>query len=141
MLGRHRNLQGIVKAREALALMRVGADSGPETLLRLAMRDAGLPEPDLQITLWQGKGAPSADAGYRQRKIALQYDGDHHLDEPQRHSDRRRDNAFVAAGWTVLIFTQRDLANGFQDAVIRIKQALRSAWLDPAVVSGFVSDI
>ena len=85
----------------------LGADSAPETLLRLAMLDAGLPEPELQLTLWDGPMAPSADAGYRARRIALQYDGAHHLDEVQRHSDRRRDKAFEAAGWTVLIFTDR----------------------------------
>lgn len=139
MLGRHRNLQGIIRAREALELMRVGSDSGPETLLRLAMGDAGLPEPDLQLTLWDRPGAPSADAGYRQRKIALQYDGAHHLDEVQRHSDGRRDKAFAAAGWTVLVFTQEDYAEGFEKALLRIKEALRQAWTDPSIVSGFAA--
>ncbi|WP_104086798.1 DUF559 domain-containing protein [Arthrobacter sp. GMC3] len=139
MVGWHRNLQGIVRAREALELMRVGADSPPETLLRLAMADAGLPEPELQLTLRKGRGAPSADAGYRSRRIALQYDGAHHLDEVQRRSDRRRDKAFEAAGWTVLIFTEADLADGFEAAVRRIKAARQHAWTDPAIESGFAS--
>ncbi len=43
LVGRHKNLQGVVRAREALDLMRVGADSAPESLLRLAMLDAGIP--------------------------------------------------------------------------------------------------
>jgi hypothetical protein len=51
MVERHPNLQGIVRAREALELMRVGSDSAPESLLRLAMLDAGIPEPELQVTL------------------------------------------------------------------------------------------
>lgn len=139
MLARHRNLQGIVRAREALELIRVGSDSSTETLLRLAMADAGLPEPELQIKLWDREDAPSADAGYRARRIALQYDGAHHLDELQRHSDRRRDKAFNAAGWTVLVFTQEDLADGFASAIFRIKDALRHAWTDPSVASGFSS--
>ncbi|MGA7205173.1 MAG: DUF559 domain-containing protein [Specibacter sp.] len=139
MVGRHRNLQGIVRAREALELMRVGADSPPETLLRLAMVDAGLPEPELQLTLRKGRGAPSADAGYRSRRIALQYDGAHHLDEAQQHSDRYRDRAFEAAGWTVLIFTEADLADGFETAVRRIKASLRHAWTDPSIESGFAA--
>lgn len=139
LVGRHRNLQGIVRARAALELMRVGADSAPETLLRLAMLDAGLPEPDLQVTLWPRPGAPSADAGYRSRRIALQYDGVHHLDEQQRQSDRRRDKAFEAAGWTVLVFTQADLADSFQDAVRVIKNVLRHARVDPRVSSGFAT--
>lgn len=139
MADRHRNLQGIVRAREALELIRVGSDSSPESLLRLAMVDAGLPEPELQIKLWDREDAPSADAGYRARRIALQYDGAHHLDEDQRRSDTRRDRAFEAAGWTVLVFTQEDLADGFDCAVARIKNALRHAWTDPSVASGFCS--
>ncbi len=139
MVGRHRNLQGIVRARKAIELMRVGADSGPETLLRLAMLDAGLPEPDLQLTLWDRPDSPSADAGFRSRRIAIQYDGAHHLDELQRHGDRRRDKAFEVAGWTVLIFTQADYADGFQNAVRLIKSTLRKAWEDPTITSGFTS--
>ncbi|MHA7305358.1 DUF559 domain-containing protein [Arthrobacter sp. TMN-49] len=139
MVGRHTNMQGIIRAREALDRMRVGADSSPETLLRLAMLDAGLPEPDLQLTLWNRPGSPSADAGYRSRRIALQYDGAHHLDELQRRSDLRRDKAFRAAGWTVMVFTHDDVTDGFQDAVRRIKGALRVAWVDPTIDSGFSS--
>ncbi|MET4003141.1 hypothetical protein ABIB48_001861 [Arthrobacter sp. UYCu511] len=139
ILDRHRNLQGIVRARDALELVRVGSDSGPETLLRLAMINAGLPEPDLQIKLWDRDDAPSADAGYRDRRIALQYDGAHHLDEVQRHSDRRRDRAFRDAGWTVLVFTQEDVADGFESATVLIKRALRTAWTDPSIESGFSS--
>lgn len=135
---RHKNLQGIVRAREALDLMRVGSDSGPETLLRLAMLDAGIPEPELQLTLREADPlSPSADLGYRRRRVAIQYDGGHHLVPEQRLSDRRRDKAFEAAGWTVLIFDRDDLADGFEHAVGMIKRELRSAWVDPAVRSGF----
>lgn len=140
MVRRHPNLQGVVRAREALTLMRVGADSAPETLLRLAMADAGLPEPELQLTLWHGAHSPSADAGYRSKRIALQFDGAHHLDELQIMSDRRRDKAFAAAGWTVLVFTQQDYADGFARAVRRIKGALHQGWTDPAVASGFANE-
>ena len=139
MVLRHGNLQGIVCAREALELMRVGSDSGPETLMRLAMVDAGLPEPELQVKLWDTQTSPSADAGYRDKKIALQYDGGHHLDEMQRQSDIRRDTAFRSAGWQVLIFTDEDLADGFDQAVRNIRQARRQAWTAPSIASGFAS--
>ncbi|MDQ0031029.1 endonuclease domain-containing protein [Arthrobacter bambusae] len=138
MVERHPNLQGIVRAREALELMRVGSDSAPETLLRLAMLDAGIPEPELQLTLRRDDPfSPSADLGFRQRRIAIQYDGGHHLTEAQSLSDRRRNRAFEAAGWTVLVFRKEDLADGFDAATKKIKKALRSAWVDPAVASGF----
>lgn len=138
LVGRHPNLQGVVRAREALGLMRVGADSAPESLLRLAMADAGLPEPDLQLALRAGDTvSPSADLGYRHRRLAIQYDGEHHLLDAQALSDRRRDKAFEAAGWTVLILGKEDLADGCQPAITKIKRILRTAWLDHPQASGF----
>lgn len=142
LVNRHPNLQGIVRARAALDLMRMGSDSGPETLLRLAMCDAGLPEPELQLPLRPGiQGSPTADLGYRRRRLAVQYDGGHHLLPAQILSDRRRDKAFEAAGWTVLVLTRDDLANGFASAVARIKQTLRTAYLSPSIAAGFSSPV
>lgn len=141
LLDRHKNMQGIVRARQALDLMRVGSDSSPESLLRLAIVAAGLPEPELQIRLNSSRTAPSADAGYRSRRIALQYDGDHHLTDEQRFKDRRRDMAFEAAGWTVLKFTAEDYRDGFENAVRRIRSALRAPAVDPTVRSGFKNDM
>ncbi|GAA5192477.1 hypothetical protein GCM10023346_14530 [Arthrobacter gyeryongensis] len=142
LVGRHPNLQGVVRARQALELMRVGADSAPESLLRLAMLDAGIPEPELQLKLrGDDPFSPSADLGFRQRRVAIQYDGGHHLAEAQTLSDRRRNKAFEAAGWTVLVFRRDDLSDGFELATKKIKKALRSAWVDPAVASGFASAV
>lgn len=139
MVEQHKNRQGVVRAREALDLMRVGADSAPETLLRLAMLDANLPEPQLQVMLRENDPfSPSADLGFKSRRLAIQYDGGHHLEEEQRHSDRRRDKAFRSAGWTVLVFGKDDLADNFANAIRQIKRALRTAWMDPSVESGFV---
>jgi very-short-patch-repair endonuclease len=138
MVDRHGNRQGVVRAREALDLMRIGADSAPETLLRLAMLDANLPEPQLQIKLRaDDPSSPSADLGYRERRVAIQYDGGHHLEAEQILSDRRRDKAFKAAGWTVLTFGKDDLADDFVKATRQIKDALRNGWTDPAVRAGF----
>ncbi|WP_426763690.1 DUF559 domain-containing protein [Pseudarthrobacter sp. 1G09] len=138
LLGRHPNLQGIIRAREALELMRVGADSAPESMLRLAMLDANLPEPDLQVALRPNDAAsPTADLGYRHRRLAIQYDGGHHLLEAQGLSDRRRDKAFESAGWTVLVFTKDDAADRFQRATTLIKRHLRAAWTDHPVAAGF----
>ena len=138
LVGRHPNLQGIIRARAALDLMRVGSDSGPETLLRLAMCDAGLPEPELQIPLRpDSPRSPTADLGYRRRRLAVQYDGDHHLLPDQMFSDRRRDKAFESAGWTVVVLTKDDLADGFDVAIAMIKRRLRKAYVSPLTAAGF----
>ncbi|MFH5878443.1 hypothetical protein [Arthrobacter sp. NA-172] len=80
LVRQHPNMNGVEKARLALEDMRVGADSFPETFLRMAVLEAGLPEPELQLRLdpddpW----SPSADLGYRRFRIAVQYDGAPHL--------------------------------------------------------------
>src|SRR3954447_12755560 len=73
MLRRHPKMQGIVKARAAVDLIRLGADSAPETFLRLAMMDAGLPEPELQVQIVPGDSySPAAHLGYRRQRIAIQ---------------------------------------------------------------------
>jgi hypothetical protein len=140
LVARHPNLQGIIRARKALELMRVGADSAPESVLRLAMADANLPEPDLQIALRPGDAAsPTADLGYRHRRLAIQYDGGHHLSDAQQFSDRRRDKAFESAGWTVLVLNKDDAADGFEGTIKWIKRHLRTAWMDHSYSAGFVS--
>lgn len=136
-MSRRPNVQGIVKARTALELMRVGSDSGPETLFRMAMHDANLPEPQLQLNLYYRDVSPSADLGYKSKRIAIQYDGAHHLDVHQQISDHRRDKQFVNAGWTVLVFDSKDLADAFSQAIVRIKLALDSCWVNSAIQAGF----
>jgi hypothetical protein len=139
LVGRHPNLQGVVRSREALELMRVGSDSAPESMLRLAMADGNLPEPDLQIALRPDDAtSPTADLGYRHRRLAIQYDGGHHLLDAQQFSDRRRDKAFESAGWTVLVVTKDDAAEGFEGAIKLIKRYLRTAWIDHPHAAGFV---
>ncbi|KRE80331.1 hypothetical protein [Arthrobacter sp. Soil763] len=125
MLVRHPKLQGIVKARLAADLIRAGADSAPETFLRLALTAAGLPEPELQVRIVPGDPySPAADLGYRKRRIAVQYDGGHHLTREQQSRDIRRDEAFIAAGWRYFKLNADDLQGGFRAAVRRVGAAL-----------------
>ncbi|MBT8159119.1 MULTISPECIES: hypothetical protein [Arthrobacter] len=128
LIRQHPNMKGVEKARLALEDMRVGADSFPETFLRLALLDAGLPEPELQLRLdpddlW----SPSADLGYRRFRIAVQYDGAPHLTREQQTRDNRRDEAFTSTGWSYFKANAHDLAEGFAGLILRIKRAkLRS---------------
>ena len=125
LLKAHPNMRGIVKARAALQSMRVGADSVPETLLRLSLLAYHFPEPELQIRLRPFDPlSPSGDLGYRVIQVVLQYDGAHHLSEEQRLRDLRRDAAFRSAGWVVVIVTADDLRNDFA----RVRAELRALW-------------
>ena len=124
IIRQHPNMKGVEKARLALDEMRVGADSFPETFLRLALMDARMPEPELQIRLDpDDERSPAADLGYRRYRIAIQYDGAHHLTRGQQSRDIRRDEAFRGAGWAYFKANADDLANGFEGLIARIKTA------------------
>jgi hypothetical protein len=126
MISRHPKMQGIVKARTAVDMIRAGADSAPETFLRLALTEAGLPDPELQIRVVPGDlYSPAADLGYRKQRIAIQYDGGHHLTREQQSRDNYRDEYFLAAGWRYFNFNADDLAQDFRWAVRRVRAALR----------------
>lgn len=128
MIKRHPKLQGIVKARQAVELIRVGADSAPETFLRLALTAAGLPEPELQLKLVpEDPYSPPSDLGYRKQRIAIQYDGAHHRSPEQQSRDNRRDEVFTSAGWRYFKFNSEDLANDFRRAVRGVAAALHAA--------------
>jgi very-short-patch-repair endonuclease len=125
MLAMHPKLQGVVKAREAAELVRPGSDSAPETFLRLALTAAGLPEPELQLRVVPlDPYSPAADMGYREQRIAIQYDGGHHLTREQQSRDNRRDESFNSAGWRYFKFNGDDLAQDFRRAVQKVRLAL-----------------
>lgn len=122
---------GISAAREALALIRVGADSPQETRLRLALVHAGLPEPQLQVPAdpadpW----APHADLGYVEWKLAIQYEGAHHRDRRQQEIDARRDEWFQSHGWLVIKVTHADARQGFQGVIDRIRRHIEASTRD-----------
>jgi len=124
----HPKMKGVRKAGLALERMRIGADSFPETFLRLALVDAGLPEPELQIRvdpadLW----SPPADLGYRRSRLAIQYEGAHHRSRSQQSRDNRRDESFINAGWLYFKVNADDLAEGFVGVIERIRRGNRRA--------------
>lgn len=124
LIRQHPNMKGVQKARLALDDMRVGADSYPETFLRLAILDARLPEPELQVRLdTADEWSPAADLGYRRFRIAVQYDGAHHLTREQQSRDNRRDEAFRQAGWSYFKANADDLSENFEGVISRIKRA------------------
>ena len=128
LIAAHPNKQGVVATRAALRLMRVGSDSVPETKLRLALVEAGLPEPQLQVPLDpRDPWSPQADMGYRERRIALQYDGRTHLEGKQHASDILRDAQFIRARWRCFKYAAADLRQGFSRAVEEVGEALAAA--------------
>ncbi|WP_188667872.1 hypothetical protein [Tersicoccus solisilvae] len=98
VVGRRR---GVVAARAALELVRVGADSPPESRLRLMIVRAGLPEPvpNVVIPVPAARRVIQPDLAFREHRLSLQYDGAHHADPRQHARDIERADLTAAAGW------------------------------------------
>jgi hypothetical protein len=101
----HRGKRGIRKARAALELCRIGADSPPETRLRPALHRAGLPEPQVN--------APLLDAA-----------GHSHPDQIDR--DIGRTERVAAAGWIEVRISKRHMGDEARLAVKKVRAALIS---------------
>ncbi|GGH96214.1 hypothetical protein ACFFGR_23505 [Arthrobacter liuii] len=128
VISRHCGMRGVKRAREAVELVRVGADSAPETYMRLALIDAGLPEPVLNHVLLDRWGLPSLwpDAAYPRWGIALQYDGGHHSEPEQHLRDIERQDRTLAVGWLEVRIGKQHL-EGDRPAVVRkVREALQS---------------
>lgn len=125
-----RGRTGYRVAMRARALMRANTDSPKETELRLLLMRHGLPEPGINVPIFDENGVwiQDPDLSYEREKIAIQYDGAHHATPGQRRSDIFRDENARDGGWRVVVLTQTDLdplAPGMvPTAVTRVRAAL-----------------
>ena len=97
-----------------------------ETRLRLLLIRAGLPRPVLQHRLVDGRGFPIArlDLAYVAHRLGVEYDGQHHFEEPAVRKDLRRQNALRSLGWTLLRFNSDDLLRHPGRLVAEVRAAL-----------------
>ena len=128
-IDRHRGKRGLRKAKEALELIRVGSDSPQETMLRLAIVRAGLPEPELNVPIISEDGARhhEPDLSYRKYKIGIEYDGEHHGEEGQIARDITRSERYAALGWTEVRISKRHMLNDAKPAPAKVLVALAQA--------------
>ncbi|MBT2538415.1 endonuclease domain-containing protein [Arthrobacter sp. ISL-69] len=131
MLDRHKGTPGIRKARLALEQARVRADSAPETRLRLALENAGLPEPKLNVPTELNTGVVrQPDLSYPEHKVAVEYEGGGHSETAQIVRDIAREEDFAGAGWTLVRISKRHMENDARAAVAKVRSALLSrGWL------------
>lgn len=112
MLEAHPRVRGVARARKALALARVGADSVQETRARLAFHAAKLPEPELNVPIRDFHGAivASPDFMWRKHGVVAEYDGSHHRALERFTADRDKDALYRSLGLTVVRIFAPDLA-------------------------------
>ncbi|MFJ6651534.1 hypothetical protein ACIQLJ_01900 [Microbacterium sp. NPDC091313] len=116
---------GVTALREALPRIRVGASSPRESWVRLLLVDAGLAEPVLAFVVLDetGRFVARLDQAYPRERVAIEYEGEQHLTDPEQWArDIRRYDDLAALGWTVVRLTALDLREG--TAVSRVRRAL-----------------
>jgi very-short-patch-repair endonuclease len=120
--------RGVTRFREAVRLARPGAESPMESRVRLVVVRGGLPEPALQVRVFDSTGRFIArlDMAYEAARIGLEFDGDHHRDRAIFQRDAVRINQLRLAGWTVLRFTADDVLRHSQRLVAQVAAALKS---------------
>lgn len=132
MLDRHKGTPGIQKARVALEQARLGADSAPETRLRLALAYAGLPEPEVNVgTMLRTGVIRQPDLSYPEQQVAVEYDGEVHSGPGQVVRDIAREEDFARAGWLLVRISKRHMENDARAAVRKIRSALLSRGWQP----------
>jgi hypothetical protein len=133
MIDRHKGKRGLRKAKEAIALIRVGSDSPQESLLRLAMVRAGLPEPELNVPIIDDAGTlhHEPDLSYRKYSIGIEYEGEQHGDEGQIVRDIARSEKYTALGWTEVRISKRHMHGDAKAAVAKVRAALLQAGWRP----------
>src|SRR4029453_2851586 len=125
VLDRHWGTPGIRKARLALEQACVGADSAPETRLRLALKWAGLPAAEVNVATELGPGVVrQPDLAYREQCVAVEYEGEGHSEPEQIVRDIAREEDFSRAGWILVRISKRHMSNDARTAVAKVRRAL-----------------
>ena len=115
--GRHGNVQLRRLLDEALL-----GDSAAERLLHELLRAAG-------ITGWRPGyriAGYLADVAFPEARLAIEVDGwAYHVDPARFQADRTKQNAILAAGWSVLRYTWADLVDRPAQVVAEIRHQLQ----------------
>lgn len=109
---RQAHSNGVGRARRAAALVRSNVDSAQETRSRMLIVLAGLPEPtvDLRFHSEEGVLLRRMDMGYEDAKLAVEYDGRHHIQrKAQWARDLERREYFEGLGWRFIILIAPDI--------------------------------
>ncbi|MGN9810535.1 endonuclease domain-containing protein [Micromonospora sp. BQ11] len=113
------------RASWLFGLADAGAQSPPESHLRLRLVLAGMPRPVTQHPVRLPSGlVVHPDLAWPEHRVAVEYDGQWHAEADRLHVDRARLNGLVASGWLVLHVTSRRLHRDFPGVLREVRAAL-----------------
>jgi len=126
-LARADGVRGVIRAREVAPLLDPRARSRPESVIRYWLLASDLPEPEIDVPIFDqwGREVAHADLGYSKWKLALEYEGRQHAEPEQFGRDIERYSLMAADGWLTLRFAGRHLG-GSWTVVERTRRALLS---------------
>ncbi|MGR0221898.1 hypothetical protein [Agromyces sp. ZXT2-6] len=132
-LDAHPGCRGAASLRAAHALARRGALSRRESLLRLDLVRADLPEPVPNHRVLDAGGALLAmiDLAYPEYLVGIEYQSDLHRTPSRWRRDIRRIEGLADAGWVIVQATSDDVSadGGLRDSVQfaeRVRRRLRA---------------
>ncbi|WP_456593362.1 phosphoribosylformylglycinamidine synthase subunit PurS [Blastococcus sp. SYSU DS1024] len=130
--------RGSARARAVLPVADPRAESPMESVLRWLLQAAGVPAPLLQHPVRTPDGEFRADLAWPEHRVLVEFDGDLHRDRAVFVRDLRRQNALVAAGWTVLRFSSADVLGRPDEVVAQILRAPGAGerWTGPGTLVG-----
>jgi len=120
--------RGTARLRAALDQIRPNTDSARETLLRLMLVRAGLPEPEINAELRDRthRLVAHGDLVWLQFGVVVEYDGRHHAESREQFAiDIRRLNDITELG-LLLIRVDRTLMGERRTLLRRVERALVS---------------
>ena len=129
---------GLARLKRAAPLRRFGVRSRAETLLRLMIVGAGLPEPtvahvvqssDLSLESWSAE----ADIAWPHFRVLVEYEGDMHRTSRRRFAtDVRRFDRYADEGWSAVRATRADVFDDPRELMSRLARRLRErGWRPP----------
>jgi very-short-patch-repair endonuclease len=120
----HPGVKGVARLRRVVGLAEPGAESPMETRLRMLLVNAGLPRPEVQVSIHDASGRfiGRPDLLYRKHCLAIEYDGGNHRD--RMVEDNRRQNGLVGAGYRLLRFTAADVYASPETVVMQVRLSL-----------------
>ncbi|MBO0849102.1 MAG: DUF559 domain-containing protein [Pseudonocardia sp.] len=122
----HPGAPGSGRLDEVVVLADPRAESAMETRLRVELVRAGLPAPAVQYAIVDEHDhvLARADLAYPEVKLAIEYDGEAHLDPPRVRRDRERDGLLASYGWDTLRVGKEGVGSGASQTVSRVRQLL-----------------
>lgn len=129
---------GLARLKRAAPLRRAGVRSRAETLLRLMIVSAGLPEPVVAHPVQSTERSPEswtaeADLAWPQFGVLVEYEGDVHRTSRRRFTtDVRRFERYADEQWRAVRAIRADVFDDPRELMSRLARRLREGgWVSP----------